>query len=192
MSLDSAMSKLAISYSPKKDKSKRRTCPSLPNEIWSGIGKLVVDNDSDFTSKDLRKLDWKLDTQVYEPPITKVCRYLRKELLIYYYQTRVNVSMGVYDRNSGHRSLDQVRLVGRDLRIVGPENRKHIGHVTLCWTVDRIRRRKEQALLRFGKRALGFVEDAWDLKVKLELVRVENGGQRDRRTYFYFKVVLLN
>ncbi|KAK4611497.1 hypothetical protein CLAFUW4_13210 [Fulvia fulva] len=63
----------------------------LPPEIWSQIGKLVVDNEANLPYYDFLTVE-RLSRGQPQPPVTRVCKVLREELLPYYYKTKICMS----------------------------------------------------------------------------------------------------
>lgn len=65
----------------------------LPPEIWSRIGKFAIDNVKRMTWWDLVNAN----ASSRQPSITRTCICLRKELLPYYYCTKIEVIIGWCD-----------------------------------------------------------------------------------------------
>ncbi|KAK4623751.1 hypothetical protein CLAFUW4_05338 [Fulvia fulva] len=85
----------------------------LAPEIWSTIGKLAVD---DHPRPHELFHPYRGRGAPHQPPITRVCRILRGELLPYFYRTWG--SHMIHWGNAGS--------TGRWLRAIGVENRRHV------------------------------------------------------------------
>ncbi|KAK4610494.1 hypothetical protein CLAFUW4_14199 [Fulvia fulva] len=101
----------------------------LPAEIWSHVGKLaidaspVIDNEAVehcTVSHQQTRHSARQGLRVYQPPITKVSRALREELLPYYYQTKICIW---WDMCS---ILNKRHLLGW-LKAIGEDNRRNLG-----------------------------------------------------------------
>ncbi|KAK4611877.1 hypothetical protein CLAFUW4_12865 [Fulvia fulva] len=66
----------------------------LPPELWSKIGKLVIDDSPLITERSLETIQYWKTRKSYQPAIIRTCRSLRHELLPYLYRTRVLVMCG--------------------------------------------------------------------------------------------------
>lgn len=58
------------------------------------------------------------------PPITRVCKVLREELLAFHYSNHMRLF--IYDTGT------QFGTIGKWLRAIGAENRRALGEVTIC------------------------------------------------------------
>lgn len=77
---------------------------ALPAELWSKIGRLVIDNSKHLSTRDFKHRN----SEYHQPPITRTCRILREELLPYFYATKIHIAMGAdYDLGSWLRALDR-------------------------------------------------------------------------------------
>ncbi|CAK3965662.1 Hypothetical predicted protein [Lecanosticta acicola] len=64
----------------------------LPDEIWSKIGKLAIDNEDKLTNRSfLTGISKTRPAKVQQPAITRTSKDLRADLLHYYYFTKVKI-----------------------------------------------------------------------------------------------------
>ncbi|KAK4631876.1 hypothetical protein CLAFUW4_03886 [Fulvia fulva] len=122
----------------------------LPPEIWSKIGMMAIEDTPPCTNASIASakspptrhrtfkssspdiptpaiqitcnLSVPLTSQ--QPPITRVCRVLREELLSQYYRTKVRLSLVYYDAEAS--------TMGKWLRSIGPENRRLVNRVGIA------------------------------------------------------------
>ncbi|KAK4612110.1 hypothetical protein CLAFUW4_13356 [Fulvia fulva] len=106
-------------------KQKRTSLLDLPAEIWSQIGKLVIDDTLSYT---YTMAIQRPPERPHQPPITRVCRVLRVELLHYFYSTKIDICGAFEVPASSHISLVKV---GNWLRQMGPDNRRSLRGVAV-------------------------------------------------------------
>ncbi|EME39825.1 hypothetical protein DOTSEDRAFT_27779 [Dothistroma septosporum NZE10] len=108
----------------------------LPPELWGTIDKLAVDDYYQLWSKIAKyaidispRTFWstiasRSPDAIVSPPLAKVCRSLRQEILPYYYSTRVEI------HNIHLDSRKEVVNIGKWVTTVDGEYRRHIRGVT--------------------------------------------------------------
>ncbi|KAK4612108.1 hypothetical protein CLAFUW4_13358 [Fulvia fulva] len=115
----------------------------LPPELWSKIGQLIVDDASTVTEKKLYWIHHPYPSsaqelaEIQQPATTRTCSILRAELLPYYYQSKISISVIASSLAS--------RVVGKWLRMIGSKNRSV---VTGVWLTLYGTRDKQSQLLR--------------------------------------------
>ena len=93
----------------------------LPPEIWSNIGKLVVDETETITAYIIYQCARAAEpADTRQPAVTRTCRILRSELLAYYYKHKVDARMTPTSAASPK--------VGKWLRAIGQQNRMVISN----------------------------------------------------------------
>ncbi|KAK4612111.1 hypothetical protein CLAFUW4_13357 [Fulvia fulva] len=119
----------------------------LPPELWSKIGKLVVDQSDKVTDSTIVLITQSSDPrerakyreEIGQPAITRTCQVLRAELLPYYYRSKISVQVIA-------GSLEVVS-VGKWLRSIGDKNRSALARVWLrCYWIH-----DEQLLRKYFK-----------------------------------------
>lgn len=118
-----ALKKAAKQILARYEHKKPTSLLDLPAEIWSEIGRLVIDNTTPVRPSysgcenfcTCRK--WPPPQQ---PAITQVSRVLREELLPYYYATKVTISVSL-----DHYATDKW------LSAIGERNRRHVTGLTI-------------------------------------------------------------
>ncbi|KAK4611483.1 hypothetical protein CLAFUW4_12813 [Fulvia fulva] len=105
-----------------KTTKKKRGLLDLPAEIWSKIGKVVIDETPLFTDSDISPdyiMDWSDNNTEVLPRISLACRALREELLPYFYEKNVFLCF----MSPNVEGTEKYEDVGRFLRAIGKENR---------------------------------------------------------------------
>lgn len=102
----------------------------LPPEIWSTIGRLVIDSAASVNLSEIYAsfVENTFLPDLQQPAITRVCSAMRQELLPYYYQTRVGFQIwSDFASREGHQLDPRLEW----LVTIGRCNRKHIRGVSL-------------------------------------------------------------
>ncbi|KAI6910414.1 hypothetical protein KC318_g1259 [Hortaea werneckii] len=115
-----------------EDKQESRVSPllNLPPEIWSTIGRLVIDSAASVNLSEIYAsfVENTFLPDLQQPAITRICRAMRQELLPYYYQTCVQFQIwSDFASPEGHRLDPRLEW----LVTIGRCNRKHIRGVSL-------------------------------------------------------------
>lgn len=103
---------------------------NLPSEIWSTIGRLVIDCAARVDPSEIYAsfAEKEFLPGLQQPAITRVCGTLRQELLPYYYRTCVQFEIwSDFASPTGHRldpRLDWLVVIGRS-------NRKQVRGISL-------------------------------------------------------------
>ncbi|SMQ50363.1 unnamed protein product [Zymoseptoria tritici ST99CH_1A5] len=106
----------------------------LPDELWAKIGRMVIDDAPKITLRGKRvefqspwsiawgRKTWDLEKCDLNPPgILQTCSALRRELRADYYRQKMVIYVAAY-----HARRENIEIIGRFLRAIGPDARKHI------------------------------------------------------------------
>ncbi|EME40171.1 hypothetical protein DOTSEDRAFT_38155 [Dothistroma septosporum NZE10] len=134
----------------------RKSVLDLPTEIWGKIGKPAIEDGKFYTKRNVIQYRIKTTRQRehYRPPIIRVCRVLRQDLLPLWYDSKVRLCVQVLHDNE---ELDWITLRWRSLCA---ETRESI----ICATMS-----KESESLTRVQRMLGIPHElgpAWKQEVR--------------------------
>lgn len=106
----------------KADKRQAISLLDLPDELWSLIGMMVVDEMPIVTTLDLR--DRRRGVQCTRPALAQTCRLLHNELLPYYLLNKVSIAITAADFGD----------LSPWLQAIPAPHRKHLTHFWYCFT----------------------------------------------------------
>ncbi|KAK3661624.1 hypothetical protein LTR56_000112 [Elasticomyces elasticus] len=85
----------------------------LPAELWSRIGKEVIDITPFCTSDRKFRI-------VPQPPITRVCRAFREELLPYFCRTKFKPRLSSPDKDVENAEFASIEIISKEEGVAGP------------------------------------------------------------------------
>ena len=131
----------------------------LPPEIWSKIGKLVIDDCKLLISRDFLTCFYDACRRTMPPPqqpaVTRAIVALRGKLLPYYYTTKVAIYAQLHDK-----------AIASWLRSLDPDHRRSISGFEILLPSrpdDMGRYRKQETMLKT-------VKDEWAVQCEFELI----------------------
>lgn len=139
----------------------------LPPEIWSKIGRLVVDGAAICTQDTI--------TKAKRPAITRTCLVLRNELLPYFYRTKVRICVCLLG--------SKMKIIGKWLRSIDVMRRSSVKVLTV-WIMDEHLRGKGDRQGRGRIESVtSCVREKWKLEMSMEIETEEGPGS-------WYKVIL--